>query len=204
AVCDQVLKAALNKTLADLESEIDRDFRPHSTVLKGWTAGGVVTIERKQAQVKNVVAYLEGSGPLAEETVVVGAHYDHVGRGGFASRAPGSTEFHNGADESPWGPVCLLELARRLGARQDKLPRRVVFIAFTGEEMGLIGSARYTKEPIFPLEKTIAMLNMDMVGRLRDDKLTIFGSGTSPVWDEMLKRLGKEAHFDLSLQPEGI
>jgi hypothetical protein len=204
AVCDQVLKAALNKTLAELEAEIDKDFKPQSAALKGWTAGGVVTIERKQALVKNVVAFLEGSGPLADETVVVGAHYDHVGRGAFGSFVPGSNEIHNGADDNASGTVSLMELARRLGARKEKLPRRVVFIAFTGEEMGLIGSARYTKEPIFPLEKTIAMLNMDMVGRLRDDKLTIFGAGTSPIWDDMLKRLGKEAHFDLSLQPEGM
>jgi hypothetical protein len=70
--------------------------------------------------------------------------------------------------------------------------------------MGLIGSTRYTREPVFPLEKTIAMLNMDMVGRLRDDKLTVFGVGTSPIWDEMLKRLGKEGHFELSLKPEGM
>ena len=79
-----------------------------------------------------------------------------------------------------------------------------MFIAFTGEEMGLIGSSRYTKEPVFPLEQTIAMLNMDMVGRLRDDKLTIFGTGTSPIWDEMLKRDAKDGHFELSLKPEGM
>jgi Zn-dependent M28 family amino/carboxypeptidase len=135
---------------------------------------------------------------------VIGAHYDHVGRGGPGSFVPGSNEIHNGADDNASGTVSLLELARRLGARKEKLPRRIVFIAFTGEESGLIGSARYTKEPIFPLEKTIAMLNMDMVGRLQDDKLTVFGTGTSPIWDEMLKRLGKDGHFELSLKPEGM
>jgi Zn-dependent M28 family amino/carboxypeptidase len=141
---------------------------------------------------------------LADETVVIGAHYDHVGRGGPGSFVPGSNEIHNGADDNASGTVSLLELARRLGSRQEKLPRRVVFIAFTGEESGLIGSARYTKEPIFPLETTIAMLNMDMVGRLQDDKLTVFGSGTSPIWDEMLKRQAKDAHFEVSLKPEGM
>jgi hypothetical protein len=204
AVCDQVLKAAINKTLLEIETAIDMDFKPRSAVLPGWSAGGVVTIERKQALVKNVVAVLEGSGPLADETVVIGAHYDHVGRGGPASFVPGSNEVHNGADDNASGTVSLLELARRLGARKEKLPRRVVFIAFTGEESGLIGSARYTKEPIFPLDKTIAMLNMDMVGRLQDDKLTVFGAGTSPVWEEMLQRRGKEEHFEMSLKPEGM
>ncbi|HLJ11582.1 MAG TPA: M20/M25/M40 family metallo-hydrolase, partial [Planctomycetaceae bacterium] len=143
-------------------------------------------------------------GPLADETIVVGAHYDHVGRGGPGSFVPDSNEIHNGADDNASGTVSLIELARRLAARQEKLPRRIVFIAFTGEEMGLFGSARYTKEPVFPLDKTIAMLNMDMVGRLRDDKLTVFGTGTSPIWEGLLKQLGKESHFELALKPEGM
>ena len=204
AVCDQMLKPALNKSLAEIESEIDKDLKPRSAVLTGWTAGGAVTIDRKQALVKNVVAVLEGTGPHADETIVVGAHYDHVGRGGVGSFVPGSNEVHNGADDNASGTVSLLEVARRLEARKEKLPRRIVFVAFTGEEMGLFGSARYTKEPIFPLDKTIAMVNMDMVGRLQNDKLTIFGAGTSPIWNDMLMRLGKESHFDLSLKPEGM
>src|SRR5258708_6965817 len=172
--------------------------------MTGWRAGGVVTIERKQALVKNVVAFLEGTGPLADETIVVGAHYDHVGRGGPGSFVPGSNEVHNGADDNASGTASLLEVARRLAARHEKLHRRIVFVAFTGEEMGLFGSARYTKEPIFPLESTIAMLNMDMVGRLQNEKLTIFGAGTSPVWNDMLTRLAKAGHFELSLKPEGM
>ncbi|MBS0263522.1 MAG: M20/M25/M40 family metallo-hydrolase [Planctomycetes bacterium] len=204
AVCDQILKGALNKTLADLEAEIDKEFKPQSVVLAGWNAQGTVSIERKVAPVKNVIAVLEGAGPHADETVVIGAHYDHVGRGGKGSFVPNSNEVHNGADDNASGAVSLLEVARRLSARKEKLPRRIVFIAFTGEEMGLIGSARYTQEPVFPLEKTIAMLNMDMVGRLRDDKLTIFGVGTSPVWEGMINRLAKDDHFELSLKPEGM
>jgi hypothetical protein len=203
-VCDQVLKAALNKTLTEIEAAIDGDLKPQSAALPGWSAGGVVTIERQQALVKNVIGVLEGSGPLADETVVIGAHYDHLGRGGPDSFIPGSKEIHNGADDNASGTVALLELARRFGTHKDKLPRRLVLIAFTGEERGLLGSARYTKEPIFALDKTIAMINMDMVGRLRDDKLTIFGSGTSPIWDEMLTRLGKDSHFELFLKPEGM
>jgi hypothetical protein len=141
---------------------------------------------------------------LADETVVIGAHYDHVGRGGPGSFVPNSNEVHNGADDNASGAVSLLEVARRLAAHKEKLPRRIVFIAFTGEERGLFGSARYTKEPVFPLEKTIAMLNMDMVGRLRDDRLTVFGVGTSPIWDDLLKRLARDDHFELSLKPEGL
>lgn len=204
AACDPVLQAALKKTLAELEADIDKDFKPRSAVLTGWSATGVATIERKQADVKNVVGVLEGEGPLAQETVVIGAHYDHVGRGGKGSLSPGSNEVHNGADDNASGTVCLIELARRLAARKEKLPRRLVFIAFTGEELGLVGSARYVKEPLYPLDKTIAMINMDMVGRLKNEKLTIFGTGTSPVWLALVERLGKEHGFQLIPKKEGF
>lgn len=204
AAADQFLKPALGKTLTELEAAIDEEVKPQSALLPGWTAGGVVSIERKTAEVKNVISVLEGSGPLADETIVVGAHYDHVGRGGAGSLLPGSTDVHNGADDNASGTVALIELARRLSARKEKLPRRIVFIAFTGEETGLIGSARYTREPVFPLDKTIAMLNMDMVGRLKDDKLTIFGTGTAPIWEGLLNGLGKDFPFQFSFKPEGF
>lgn len=203
AAADRVLKPALGRTLTELEAAIDKDLKPHSTVLAGWTAGGVVSIERKKSEVKNVVGVLEGTGPLADETVVIGAHYDHVGRGGTGSLLRGSTDVHNGADDNASGTVSLIELARRLGARKEKLARRVVFIAFTGEELGLLGSAHYVKGPVFPLEKTIAMINMDMVGRLNDDKLTVFGNGTSPVWEGLLKPLAAQYSMKLTLKPEG-
>ncbi|MGQ0636462.1 MAG: M20/M25/M40 family metallo-hydrolase, partial [Planctomycetaceae bacterium] len=204
AIADEILKPALGKTLAELEAAIDRDLKPQSALLNGWQAKGEVTIERKQAEVRNVIGVLEGAGPTADESIVVGAHYDHVGRGGAGSLLPGSTDIHNGADDNASGTGALLELARRLAARSGKLSRRIVFIAFTGEETGLIGSARYTREPLFPLDKTVAMLNMDMVGRLKDDKLTVFGTGTSSVWDDLLKRLGREYGFELIFKPEGF
>lgn len=149
---------------------------------------------------------IDGEGPLADETVVVGAHYDHVGRGGQNSLAPGSSEIHNGADDNASGTATLIELARRFGqrARQKPLPRRVVFIAFTGEELGLLGSARYVKQPVFPLDKTVAMLNMDMVGRLKEDKLIVYGTKTSPHWEESLTQFNAGTHFKLIFKPEGF
>jgi len=204
AAIDRILQPALGKTLAELETAIDKDVRPHSALLPGYSARGQTSIERKQAEVKNVIASLEASGPTANETIVIGAHYDHVGRGGPGSLAPGSTDIHNGADDNASGAAALLELARRLALKAPRMPRRIVFIAFTGEETGLIGSARYVREPIFPLEQTIAMLNMDMVGRLKDDKLTVFGVGTSPVWEKSLERLGNEFQLKMNFKPEGF
>lgn len=204
AACDQLLKASLNKTLTQIEADINKDFKPQSAVLTGWTASGQASIEREKVEVKNVIGVLEGEGPLKDETIVIGAHYDHVGRGGAGSLAPGSKEIHNGADDNASGTVTLLELARRFGAMKGKLPRRLVFIAFTGEERGLIGSAHYVREPVFPLDKTVAMINMDMVGRLLDDKLTVFGTGTSPGFKDLVEKLGKEASFTVISKPEGF
>ncbi|MFN0199171.1 MAG: M20/M25/M40 family metallo-hydrolase, partial [Planctomycetaceae bacterium] len=204
SACNQILKSTLNKTLDDLESEIDRDLKPHSAILEGVTIEGTSTVKRVEAEVKNVIAVLEGEGPLADETIVIGAHYDHLGRGGEGSLSPGSQEIHNGADDNASGTVALIELARRLAARPEKLPRRLVFIAFTAEERGLIGSARYTKEPLFPLENTIAMFNMDMVGRMEEGKLQVFGTGTSKRWDDALISLGEKYMFTLTKKPEGF
>jgi Peptidase family M28/PDZ domain/PA domain len=204
AAADLFLKPALGKTVADLEAAIDKDVKPQSALIPGWNVSGTVTIERKSADVKNVIAVLEGTGPLANETIVVGAHYDHVGRGGPGSLLPGSTDVHNGADDNASGTAALLELARRLSARRQKLSRRIVFIAFTGEESGLIGSAQYTSEPVFPLDKTVAMLNMDMVGRLKEEKLTVFGTGTAPIWEGLLNEHARDLGFDVTFKPEGF
>jgi len=204
-VIDQLLAQSPNKkSLADVEAEIDKDLKPRTSVIEGWKLKGEISVNRTQVEVKNVIGVLEGAGPLADETVVIGAHYDHVGMGGTGSLAPGSKAVHNGADDNASGTVALIEIARRLAARKEKLARRVVFIAFTAEERGLIGSAHYVKNPVIPLEKTVAMLNMDMVGRLKDDKLIVFGIGTAPRWKKLIEDSGKRHDFKLTLKPGGF
>ncbi len=206
AACNKLLEAALHKNLTNLEAEIDHGLKPQSTVLAGWKARGATTVKILRSDVKNVIGVLEGSGPLADETLVIGAHYDHLGLGGEGSLAPGVKEIHNGADDNASGTVALLELARRLATRaeKEKFQRRIVFMAFTGEEKGLVGSAHYMKEPLFPLDKTIAMFNLDMVGRLKDDKLTVFGTGTSSRWKELVEAQAKAHQFQLAAKPEGF
>ena len=203
-VCNQLLKSAMKASLQQVESQIDGDLKPRTTLLKGWKLQGNVAIKQVRTEVKNVIGVLEGEGPLSDETIVIGAHYDHVGMGGAGSLARGSTAVHNGADDNASGTVSLLELARRLASRKQKLPRRLVFIAFTAEELGLIGSARYVKEPIFPLDQTICMFNMDMVGRLQNEKLTVYGTGTAPRWKKLVEDAGKQRDFSLALKPEGF
>jgi hypothetical protein len=204
-VLDKVLTLALKKTTNDIEKEIDETGKSMSVALDGWKAVGEADLKVIRVGIKNVIGVLEpASGPLADETIVVGAHYDHLGFGEEGSMLPGSKEIHNGADDNASGTAGLLELAYRLGQQKGKLPRRIVFIAFTGEERGLLGSAQYVKTPDFPLEKTIAMFNLDMIGRLDGDKLTVYGTGTAPVWDAMLDAANKQTGFELTRKPEGF
>ncbi|MBI3982655.1 MAG: M28 family peptidase [Gemmatimonadetes bacterium] len=142
------------------------------------------------AGVKNVIGMLPGRGSLAGEAVIVGAHYDHLGRGGFGSLDPDSTGVvHNGADDNASGTVALLEIARRLATRSAGSARAVIFIAFTGEELGLLGSDHYVKHPVVPIPATFAMVNLDMVGRLRDDRVTVFGTETAQEFAGLLDSL---------------
>ncbi|MGE3315901.1 MAG: M28 family peptidase [Planctomycetaceae bacterium] len=206
AQCNKLLGQSLHTTLEALESKIDEELKPQSAALPGVKVRGATSIKINRSEVRNVVGVLEGEGPLADETIVIGAHYDHLGLGGENSLSPGSKEIHNGADDNASGTVALLELARRFGERsaKGKLARRVVFIAFTGEESGLFGSAHYVKEPFFPIDKTVAMFNLDMVGRLTDDKLTVFGTGTSGRWKSLLEEQAKARSFKLFSKPEGF
>ena len=199
---DVALKTALGKDLSALEDAIDKGPKPQSAALKGWSIRGELSVTRTKANVKNVVGVLEGEGPLADETIVVGAHYDHLGYGGEGSFVK-EKAIHNGADDNGSGTAALLEVARQLSQRKTKLPRRVVFIAFTAEERGLIGSARYVKEPLYPLDQTVAMLNMDMVGRLTDNKLVVYGTGTAKTFDDMIEEFNKDYQFKITKHPGG-
>ncbi|HVF66565.1 MAG TPA: M20/M25/M40 family metallo-hydrolase [Pyrinomonadaceae bacterium] len=164
-------------------------------------AGVVITLTtdvvRKNAPAANVVGVLEGSDPkLKDEVIVIGAHYDHLGRGGEGSLATREGDVHYGADDNASGTAGLLELARLFSQERARTRRTVVFVAFGGEEEGLIGSSFYVQHPARPLERTVAMLNMDMIGRLREGALNVGGVGTSDVWREWVTR----ANSTLSLK----
>ncbi len=204
AAVEQVVKAALGKDLGRIEEEIDRTLKPQSAPLRGWRVRGQIDVEREEVTIKNVVGVLEAGGPLAHETIVVGAHYDHLGYGGHGSLEPSKKAIHNGADDNASGVAVMLEVARGLATHQPKLKRRVVFVAFTGEERGLLGSSHYVRNPPFPLEKTVAMINFDMVGRLRDEKLIAMGTATGKPFDELLDRVNAVHGLKLVKTPGGF
>lgn len=142
------------------------------------------------AAAKNVVAVLPGTGDLAGQVVVVGAHYDHLGRGGFGSLDPDSAGvIHNGADDNASGTAAVIEVARLLVSRRAPAARTVVFVAFAAEELGVIGSAHYVKSPPHPIDSTYTMINFDMVGRLRDGALTAFGAASAREFPALLDSL---------------
>lgn len=211
-IVDSLMRSSLGTPLREIEQDIDRDLKPHSAELTGWTADLEVSVKRNKIPVKNIVGVLEGSGPLAKETVVIGAHYDHLGYGGTSSLAKDKKPaIHPGADDNGSGTTTLIELARRFGADKQRQGRRLVFIAFSGEESGLLGSEHYCKHPIFPLADTVAMVNMDMVGRLRTDKkqfdkdeLIVYGTGTAKTFDPLIETLNKKHDFKLKKVPGGL
>ncbi len=178
---DKIL-ALSNTTLAQLEQATTAKTPGTNRTLTGQITLAS-DVARKQVPAYNVVGVLEGSDPvLKNENIVIGAHYDHLGRGGAGSLAPRSGEIHHGADDNASGTAGVLELARIFSAQRPKLKRTVVFIAFGGEEEGLLGSNYYVNHPLVPLDKTVAMINMDMIGRMKDRKLVIGGVGTAKEW----------------------
>ena len=165
----------------------------------------VVDLKRREAPADNVVGILEGTDPqLKRETIVIGAHYDHLGRGGRSSLSPHSQEVHHGADDNASGVAGLLELARAFAAER-KNRRTLVFVAFAGEEEGLVGSHYYVNQPAVPLADTVGMINLDMIGRLKDDKLTVGGVGTASEWRGWLEAAnGGGPKLALQLNEDGF
>lgn len=147
----------------------------------------------------NIVGLIRGTG---SGYVIVGAHYDHLGRGGFGSLDPDSTGVvHNGADDNASGTVAVLEAARLL---RDVHPvRTLVFIAFSGEEFGLLGSAAFVREALFPMDSVYAMVNLDMVGRLRNHRLSAFGAASAEEFGALLTDINAKHEFELNASGDG-
>lgn len=198
SVADSLL-APSGKRLSDLTNGIDQNLMPQSFSVARVKVRLEVNLIRKRGATANVVGILPGTDAgLRDEAIVVGAHYDHLGRGGEGSLAPDEEgTIHPGADDNASGTAAVMALAKTFVAAGG-LPRTVVFVAFAGEELGLLGSSHYVRHPAFPLGKTALIVNLDMVGRLRDGKLYINGvdSGTG------LRQLMTGAAQELDLSPQ--
>jgi len=163
----------------------------------------VTDVVRVDVPAHNIVGVIEGSDPiLKDESIIIGAHYDHLGRGGEGSLAAREGEIHHGADDNASGTAGVLELARIFSTQRPKLKRTLVFIAFSGEEEGLLGSNYYVNHPLMPLDKTVAMINMDMIGRMKDRKLIVGGVGTAKEWRQLITT-GANNAFELTMNEDG-
>ena len=189
--------------LATLQLDIDRETRPHSVALSG-SAAVTITLQRTRASIKNVIGWIAGRD--SGRTLVVGAHYDHLGYGGESSLAPDSRLPHLGADDNASGVAAMLSVAawKTEWGRPDRAPlHNLVFCAFTGEELGLVGSSHFVDDPTLPLPTIEAMVNMDMVGRLRNNRLLVMGVGTASEFPALTGQVNVRAGFDLKTSGDG-
>lgn len=158
-------------------------------------------------EIHNVVGIVESAASdRLPGSVLIGAHYDHLGFGGEGSLEPDERVVHNGADDNASGTAALLEVARGLMLRQAELRRDIVIVAFSGEEAGLIGSSMLVHAPPegIDLSSALAMLNMDMVGRLRDDRLAVLGGESATEWVEIVEPLCRLRDLQCSIKDDGF
>src|SRR5262249_49063340 len=157
--------------------------------------------ETQRSSVSNILAYLPGR---TDEYVIVGAHYDHLGRGFLHSLAPSQAgQIHPGADDNASGTAGVPGRARKFGPPDGRVDRGILFANFAGEELGLLGSAEWLKAPTRPIEKAVAMLNMDMIGRIKDQKVFIGGVGTGTTLKQVLESSAKGSALRLEFSQSG-
>ena len=194
--------AEAGKSLTDVQTAINEGTQPQSfSFPESMTVSVEVDIERRHATVHNVAGYLPGK---SDEYIVIGAHYDHLGLGDQNSLAPSRIgKVHHGADDNASGTAALIELARLFSAQRESLERGLLFLAFAGEEIGLIGSSHWANHPTRPIEQAAAMLNMDMVGRIKKDKVYVGGIGTGSSFEALIKQVNGKHGFKLDRSKSG-
>ena len=190
--------------LEEFQKAVDADLKPRSRVLDA-TLSGTVDVKATYADAENVAGIIPGRGRLKDQIVVIGAHYDHLGYGGRGSMKPNDTGIHNGADDNASGTAAVLVAARRLNELlKDAKDRRTIVVAlFSAEETGLGGSAFFVEHSPVPVNKIVAMLNLDMVGAMKDGKLVALGSESAPEWKPLLDRLGPELKINITASGDG-
>ena len=187
---------AEGRDLHQTEADIDKDLKPHSFALAKLTVNLSVDVQHDMKTVHNVEAYLPGT---TSEYVVIGAHYDHLGLGDEHSLAPSQIgTIHPGADDNASGTAGVIELARWY-SKQPQPKRGILFLTFAGEELGLLGSSWYVNHPLLPLKDAVAMVNMDMIGRIRDGKVYVNGTGTGSTLTKLINDLPPPAGFKFDL-----
>ncbi len=187
-LADKMLAAA-GKNLKELQTALDQEPNPTAFALPNLRVKLRVDLKKENSEGRNIIAVLPGQAKNRnDQVIVVGAHYDHLGHGGAGSLDDTSTAIHAGADDNASGTAGVVELARHFTRYAGKLRRDIVFVLFSGEEEGLIGSTEFCKNPIVPLNRIVAMINMDMIGRSQDGRVAIEGAGSSSLWPRLVEQ----------------
>ena len=187
---------AEGRDLHEILDGIDKDLKPRSFPLTRLTVNVSLDIQHDVKTVHNVAAYIPGK---TSEYVIIGAHYDHLGLGDEHSLAPSQIgTIHPGADDNASGTAGVIELARWF-SKQPQQQRGILFMTFAGEELGLLGSNYYTGHPLLPLENAVTMLNMDMIGRIKNGKVFVNGTGTGSTLDKLVESIQAPTGFKLDL-----
>ncbi|MCG6914932.1 M20/M25/M40 family metallo-hydrolase [bacterium BMS3Abin03] len=202
-IAEKLFRSQSNN-LKDYQKLIDDSLKPASFIFKNLNVRLSTEVHEIEKLSWNVCGYIEGNDPeLKNQYLIIGAHFDHLGMGDQNSLYTGTEpQIHNGADDNASGTTGVLELAQKIASEKDKLKRTVVFVTFSGEEEGLLGSAYFVDHMPFPAENTDAMINMDMIGRLRDKSLIVYGTGTSSNWKDILNKDNADS-LTLTFNDEG-
>jgi len=202
----EALLAPSGRALSDMQRALDSGKHVAGFDLRDTSVTLSASVVREQQTGNNILAYLPATQPspgLAQPWIVVGAHYDHLGHGQAGNSLAGKDEagrVHHGADDNASGSAAVLAIAEAL-AREPRR-RNIAFAFWSGEELGLLGSAAFVANPAFPMDRVAAYLNFDMVGRMRDNKLVVQATATSAAWPGILERANVAAGFDLVLQDD--
>jgi Zn-dependent M28 family amino/carboxypeptidase len=183
--------------LAKIQEGIDQNMRPNSFAITGKKVSMSIHFNNERVEAFNIAAKVTGSDPeLKEEVVIVGGHYDHVGKDNRG-------RVYGGADDNASGTAGVMEIARAFQNLKEKPKRTTLFILFTAEEKGLLGARYYVDHPLFPLEKTVAMINLDMIGRNDVEQMSLIGRYQYPQLFSIIDETNKETvNFDLNFAVE--
>jgi len=182
------------------ENTYYQEFPVNMSVLNNPHRADSTTFPDEERISRNVAALLEGTDD-SDSYIILGAHYDHLGTGKFGSLyTQNDSTIHNGADDNASGTTGLLELAHYFS--EQPIGKNILFIAFSGEEMGLLGSQHFVENPTVALDQSLAMINMDMIGRLNDNELLIFGTGSSDIWEGLIKEANSDS-LSIEMVPDG-
>jgi hypothetical protein len=194
----------LGINLDEIEKQIVENRKPNSFSLDDIRVKIKTEVNEIESKCFNVGGILKGNdSELKDEYLIIGAHYDHLGWGKTNSLHQGEPQIHNGADDNASGTTGLLELAEKFSSIKNDLKRSIVFFAFSGEELGLLGSNYLVNNFPLKLENAIAMFNMDMIGRMKEDKLIVYGTGTSSIWKDILNQKN-QFELNLTFNDEGF